>query len=149
MSTPNSTFSERVAIAGAIDPDAYTANATYGKLTDAIDMSKWGRVAFIVMVGDVEDTGTVDFKVTECATSGGTYTDLSGKAITQLTTDDDDKQAVVEVSCDELGSGARYLKGALKTATAASDAAVIALGLDAREEPASDNDLASVDEIVN
>jgi len=148
MSTPNSTFSERVAVVGVIDPDAHTANATYNKLTDAIDMSKWGRVAFIVMAGDVEDTGTVDFKVTECATSGGTYADVSGKAITQLDTDDDGKQAVVEVLSDELGSGKRYLKGALKTATAASDVAVIALGLDAREEPASGSDLASVDEIV-
>ena len=148
MSTPNSTFSDRVAIVGVIDPDAYTASASYDKLTDAIDMSKWGRVAFVVAAGDVEDTGTVDFKVTECATSDGTYTDLSGKSITQLTTVDDDKQVVVEVSADELGAGKRYLKGALKTATAASDAAVVALGLDAREEPASDNDLASVNEIV-
>ena len=148
MSTPNSTFSDRVAIIGVIDPDAYTASGSYDKLTDAIDMSLWGRVAFVVTAGDIEDTGTVDFKVTECATSGGSYTDLSGKAITQLTTADDDKQAVIEVSADEVGSGMRYLKGALKTATAASDAAVVALGLDAREEPASDNDLASVDEIV-
>lgn len=148
MSTPNSTFSDRAAIVGVVDPDAYTASASYDKLTDAIDMSTWGRVAFVVTAGDIEDTGTVDFKVTQCATADGTYTDLAGKAITQLTTDDDDKQAVVEVSADELGSGNRYLKGALKTATAASDVAVIAIGLDAREEPASGNDLASVDQIV-
>ena len=148
MSTPNSTFSDRAAIVGVVDPDAYTASASYDKLTDAIDMSTWGRVAFVVTAGDIEDTGTVDFKVTQCATADGTYTDLAGKAITQLTTDDDDKQAVVEVSADELDSGKRYLKGALKTATAASDVAVIAIGLDAREEPASGNDLASVDQIV-
>ena len=148
MSTPNSTFSDRVAIVGAIDPDAYSASGSYDKLTDAIDMSRWGRAAFIVAAGDIDDTGTVDFKVSQCATSGGTYTDLSGKAITQLVTADDDKQAVVEVSADELGAGMRYLKGNLQTATAGSDVAVIALGLDAREEPASDNDLASVDEIV-
>ena len=148
MSTPNSTFSDRAAIVGVVDPDAYTAGASYDKLTDAIDMSKWGRVAFVVTAGDIEDTGTVDFKITQCATSDGTYTDLADKAITQLTTDDDDKQAVVEVSADELDSGKRYLKGALKTATAASDVAVIAIGLDARAEPASGNDLASVDQIV-
>ena len=100
MSTPNSTFSDRAAIVGVVDPDAYTASASYDKLTDAIDMSTWGRVAFVVTAGDIEDTGTVDFKVTECATADGTYTDLAGKAITQLTTDDDDKQAVVEVSAD-------------------------------------------------
>ena len=148
MSTPNSTFSDRVAIVGVIDPDAYTASASFDKFTDAIDMSRWGRVAFVVAAGTIDATGTVDFKVTECATSGGTYTDLSGKAITQLAATDDDEQKIVEVSADELGSGKRYLKGALKTATAASDAAVIAVGLDAREEPASDNDLASVSEIV-
>lgn len=148
MSTPNSTFSDRVAIVGVVDPDAYTASGSYDKLTDAIDMSLWGRVAFIVAAGTIDSTGTVDFKITESATSGGTYTDLSGKAITQLAATDDDKQQVVEVSTDELGSGMRYLKGALKTATAASDAAVIAVGLDARTEPASANDLASVSELV-
>jgi hypothetical protein len=148
MSTPNSTFSDRVAIVGVVDPDAYAASGSYDKLTDAIDMSLWGRVAFIVAAGTIDATGTVDFKITECATSGGTYTDLSAKAITQLTATDDDKQQVVEVSTDELGAGMRYLKGALKTATAGSDAVVVAVGVDARNEPASDNDLASVSELV-
>lgn len=148
MSTPNSRFSDRVAIVGAIDPDAYSAGASYDKLTDAIDMSRFGRVAFIVAAGDIDSTGTVDFKVTQAAEADGDYTDLAGKAITQLTASDDDKQAVVEVAAAELGAGKRFIKGALRTATAGSDAAVIALALDAREEPASAQSLDSVVEIV-
>jgi hypothetical protein len=61
---------EVMGVASIIDPDAYTAS-TY--LTGAIDMSKWGRVVFIVMAGDLGSSATVDFKVTEAATSGGSY----------------------------------------------------------------------------
>lgn len=149
MSTSNSTFSDRVAVVGVIDPDNYTASGTYDKLTDAIDMSRWGRVAFVIAAGDIEDTGTVDFKITESDTSSGTYTDVSGKVITQLITSDDDKQAVVEISTDELGAGKRYIKGALRTATAASDVSAVALAIDARNEPASDGDLSTVAQILS
>lgn len=148
MSTSNSTFNERVAVVGVVDPDAYTASGSYDKTTDAIDMSKWNRVAFIVMAGDVEDTGTIDFKVTESDMSGGSYTDVADKAITQLTTDDDDKQAIIEVTAADLTDDNRYVRGELRTATAASDVSVVALGLDARNEPAGAGNLASVAEVV-
>lgn len=148
MSTINSTFNERAAVVGVIDPDAYTASGSYDKTTTAIDMSKWGRVAFIVMAGDIEDTGTVDFRITESDASDGSYTAVTGKAITQLTTGDDDKQIIAEVSVNELSQSNRFIKGELRTATAGGDVAVIALGVDARNEPANVNNLASVAEVV-
>ena len=138
---------EVMGVVGIIDPDAYTAS-TY--LTGAIDMSKWGRVVFIVMAGDLGSSATVDFKVTEAATSGGSYSDITGKAITQLTQagTDDNKQALVEVLASELGSGKQFLKGSLTVGTATSDAGVIVLGFHPRFGPAGDQDATTVDEIV-
>ncbi len=140
-------LSEQLAVVACIDPDAYGTGA---QSSDAIDMRYHRRVIFIVQVGTLGTNATVDFKVQECATSGGSYSDLSGKSITQLTDagTDDDKQAIVEVAAEEMGAGMRYLKGVLTIGTAASDAGVIALADCTRYHPASDYDLASVDEIV-
>ena len=141
----NVQLSERIAVVAAIDPDAY-ATGTQG--TDTVDMRYHDRVMFIVQVGTLGSSATVDFKVQESA-NGTSWSDLSGKSITQLTDagSDDDKQAIVEVAAAELSSGKRYLRGVLTIGTASSDAGVIALG-DCRYEPVEDFDLSSVDEIV-
>jgi hypothetical protein len=137
-----------MAIVGIIDPDA---NAAGTLLTGAIDMSKWGRVAFIVMAGDFGTNGTLDFSVTQATTSGGSYSALSpAKAITQLTDagTDSNKQVILEVRPEHLTEGYRYIKGNLVTATATGDSAVIALGFDPRFAPVTSDDLTTVDEIV-
>jgi len=143
-------MSEYLAIVATIDPDAY---ATGTQLSDAIDMSVHQRVMFIVEAGALGASATLDFYVMESATSGGTYTRVSGKNITQLTQagTDSDKQAVVNVSADELSTGMRYLKGSLRVGTATSDCGAPCLA----EKRFSDavtstsyGDLASVDEIV-
>ena len=144
-------LSECLAIVGTVDPDAY---ATGTQLTDAIDMSVHRQVMFIVEAGTLGSSATIDFYVMECATSGGTYTRLSGKNITQLTQagTDSDKQAIVNVRAEELTAGYRYLKGSLRVGTATSDAGVMALASKTRFSDAvtttSYGDLASVDEIV-
>lgn len=142
-------ISERVGIVATIDPDAYTA-ATY--LTDAIDMALIDRVAFVVMAGDLGSSATLDFKVVADTASGGSYaTDITGKAITQLTQagTDSDKQVIVEVTGDEvIAQGMRYIKGSMTVAVATSDCGVIALASSLRFQPAKYFDLASVDEIV-
>lgn len=140
---------ERCAVVGTIDPDAYSAGT---ELTDPIDMSKFDKVLFIVMAGTLATNNTTDFKITASETSGGSYEDLDGHAITQLTEagSDSDKQALIEVKAiDVLTAGKRYIKGSLTVATAAADAAVVALGFDPNYGPAHMYDLASVDEIVN
>lgn len=140
-------LSEELALVSCIDPDAYGTGAQTG---DEIDMLYFERIIFIVSVGDMQSGSTVDFKVQEATTSGGSFTDLTGKSITQLTKagSDDNKQAIVEVKADELTAGYRYLQGILTVAGAASDAVSVALADTARWKPASDYDLASVDEIV-
>jgi len=141
-------LSEMLAVVGTVDPAVRSATGTVA--TDAIDMSKVHQVAFVVLVGAMGATDEIDFKVQECATSGGSYTDISGKAITTLDGTDDNKQAVVNVRGDELTPGNRYIKGLVTHGGTAGTAGitVVALADTARFKPASDGDLASVAEIV-
>lgn len=142
-------ISEEVAVVATIDPDAYSA-AAYN--SDAVDMALMDRVMFVVMAGTLGASATIDFKVQGDTTSGfSSPVDLTGKAITQLTQagSDDDKQAIVEVTGDEvLHQGLRYVRGVLTIGTAASDAGLIALGKALRYQPAENYDLSTVDEII-
>lgn len=149
MSNAESRLSERLAVVAAIDPDAYGTGA---QESDIIDMSLHRRVLFFVMAGTLGTSATLDFKVEASANSNmSSASDLTGKAITQLTQagTDSDKQAIVEVTAAEVrDAGARYIRGVLTIGTAGSDAGVLAVAGDARYQPASEYDLASVDEIV-
>tara|TARA_R110000824_G_scaffold89623_8_gene219579 strand:+ start:150 stop:593 length:444 start_codon:yes stop_codon:yes gene_type:complete len=147
MST-NTLTTERAAIVGVIDPDIHTA-AAYD--SDEVDMSLWGSIQATVMAGTLGSSATLDFKLQSATSSGGSFSDVTGKAITQLTQagTDSDKQAVINLRGDELTAGHRYVKAVMTVGTATSDGGAIILGFDARHAPASDNDLASVDEIVS
>lgn len=142
-------LSEQIGVVATIDPDAYGA-ATHS--TDVIDMANLDRVLFIVMAGTLGSSATIDFSVKGDTASGGSFTTaLTDKAITQLTQagTDDDKQALVEVTGDEvLAQGFRYIRGDMVVGTATSDAGVIAIGGHRRYSPMTDHDLASVDEVV-
>jgi hypothetical protein len=137
-------FSDEWAIVATIDPDAGTAG-TY--LSDEIDMSKYTQLAAIVMAGTLGASATIDATFQSAPTAGGTYADISGKAITQLTKagSDDGKQAVVSLRGDEGGD--RYVKLELVVGTATSDCGAIVLGR-VRYGPATDYDLSTVDEVV-
>lgn len=140
-------LNEQLALVATIDPDSYSANTYY---TDAIDMRYWRRAIFIVAVGDMASGATVDFSLVEGTTTSPTTAFSPAKAITQLTqaSTDADKQAIIELDVEDMDPANRYVRGKLVTATDASDVCVIALAGGARYEPASDFDLASVDEIV-
>jgi len=137
--------SERVAVVSVIDPANLNNATTVG---DAVDMSDFHEAIFILAMGAVDST--IDFKLTESATSGGVYTDISGKAITQETGGDDDNlQWVINLKAVELGSGMRYVKPSVTVGNGTTNlGCVVGLGLRPRYGPASDDDLASVDQIV-
>ena len=141
-------LTERLALLGTIDPDAY-GTGTQG--SDWVDMSKFMQVMFAVLAGALGSSATLDFKVQEATSAAGAGAqDLSGKSITQLTEagTDDDKQVLVNVRADELSDGYRYVRGLMTIGVATSDAGLVVLGGDPTYAPASDFDLASVDEIV-
>lgn len=143
-------LSESLAVVATIDPQSVgvgTAN------TDVIDLKLYRRVLFVLAVGALGASGTVDFAVRGDSASGGSFTtNITGKAITQLTKagSDDNKQVVVEISAEEAAAqGFRYVRGLLTVGTAASQACVVVLAGGLRYSPAAEFDLASVDEIVS
>lgn len=146
---PHELLSELAGVVACIDPDAYAAGAVN---SDVIDMADFDQVMFIVMAGTLGASATLDFAVYGDTASGGSFaTAITGKSITQLTQagSDDDKQAIVVITAEEVAAqGLRYLRATMTVATATSDAGMIALGGHPRYHPASDYDLASVDEIV-
>lgn len=85
------------------DPAAIAATAT----SAAIDCSTLDSATFVVQIGAVTGTlPTYDFKVQECDTSGGTYTDIAGAAHTQRTASD----ANSVLPCLTVKPAKRYVK---------------------------------------
>lgn len=83
---------------------SYSSGANVGS---AIDMTGGtqptdGRCALLGQVGAT--TGTVVFQVSESATSGGSYTDISGATLSFTATDDNTAQVI------SFSRSLRYLK---------------------------------------
>lgn len=142
---------EKFGIVATIDPDAYAASTV---VSDYVDMQDWpGGIMAIVMAGDLGSSATLDAKLRQATDSSGTgVKDITGKAITQLTQagSDSDKQAIITLLADQLdvAGGFRYVALSMTVATATSDCGAIILGMNPSYGPATDLDLATVDEVV-
>lgn len=126
---PNALVEERALIAGAIDPDAYT-NSTYD--SGEIDVGQYEQLMFIGCAGTLGSSASITFSVVGSATSGGSLTAVTGKANAALTQagTDSDKQAIINLrGSDLLEQGFRYVKGRMVVGTAASDGALLILGI--------------------
>lgn len=145
----NSLPSERAAVVATVDPDAYAAGA---ESSDWVNMGLFESIMAIVMAGTLGASATLDAKLEQATDSSGTgVKDVTGKSITQLVkATDDDKQAVINCRGEELdvSNGFSYVRLTMTVGTAASDAGGVVLGFGPRYAPASDNDLASVAQIV-
>jgi len=145
-----SQINERLALIGTIDPDAYSAN-TY--TSDEIDMADFKRVVFILSVGDLGSSATVDFEINGGSSSnpGSLATLVTGKDATQLTQagSDSDKQVIIEVSAEEAAAqGLQYLEAEVIVGTAACDLGLIVLGEPAHYSDTAGLDLATVAEVI-
>jgi hypothetical protein len=147
-----SKLTERLALLGAIDPDVTTASTV---TSDWGNAGLFDRILALVAMGTLGSSATVDAKLEQAQDSGGTGAkDVSGTDITQQTqagTDASDKQVWINLKADELdkANGFEYVRLSITVGTATSDIAGFLFGGDARHQPANDNDLASVVEIVN
>lgn len=143
--------SDQAAVVGAIDPDANTA-ATY--TTGWIDMADFAWIMAIVMAGTLGTNATLDAKLEQATDGSGTGAkDISGAAITQITqagTDQSDKQAIIQCCAEDLdlANDFTHVRLSMTVGTATSDCGAVVLGMTPRYGPASDNDAASVEEIV-
>ena len=148
----NALPSERVALLGTVDPDVLTATA---HTSDYVDAGSFESIMAVIMAGTLGSSATFDAKLVQATDSSGTGSkDISGKAITQLTqagTDESDKQAIINVRSEELDldNGFDHVALTITVGTASSDGGGALFGLNPRYGPASDNDLASVAEIVS
>jgi hypothetical protein len=140
---------DNAAVLAVIDPDAYGAST---EVSDWVDASEFHQILAIVMAGTLGASATLDAKLRQATSAAGAGAkDISGAAITQLVkATDDDKQAIMSLDVDalDIAGGFRYVALSMTIGTATSDAAGLIIGLAPRVGPASDNDLASVDEIV-
>jgi hypothetical protein len=148
MSNTNLLGSEEWAVVGQIDPVSQGAGTVY---SDNIDMSLFEQIIVLGQFGALGTAATADLGIASAATTNPT-TLISGKSGTQLVDspadNDNNKQIVINLRGDELTEGHRYVRAVLTVATAASLASVTVLGK-GKSLPASDNDLASVAEIVS
>lgn len=140
--------SEQFAVVGVIDPDANSAATLY---SDYVNMEYFHQAMGLVLAGIIATSGTVDGSLVQATSSTGAGVKaITGKAITQLDTASNDKQAIINLKADELDVAGGFKFVALKMvgATAAADSAGVLFGVNPRFGPANDNDLASVAEIV-
>lgn len=142
---------EQFAIVGTVDPDA---NAAGTANSDWVDMKDFEYLVAIYMLGTLGALATIDGNLQQATDSSGSGAKAfsPAKAITQLTQagTDDDKQVILIARQDELdvAGGFDFVRAQLVTAVATSDSAVLVLGYYPTYGPASNFDLASVDEIV-
>ena len=58
---------------------------TAGTMTaTAVDGRGFDRACFIISIGAMTNTATLDAKITDCDTAGGSYTNTAGSPITQV-----------------------------------------------------------------
>ena len=143
--------SHRMAVAGVIDPDAYVASTV---VSAWIDMAVFNEIMAIITAGTLGTSATLDAKLEQAQDASATgLKDITGLAITQMTqagTDQSDDQAIINCSAEDLdvANDFTHVRLSMTVAVATSDAGALVLGACSRYGPASDNDLASVGEII-
>lgn len=143
------------AIVARIKPQTVTADSE--TLSDAVDMKRWDRIVADVNFGDYAtgNDGSVTAKLVGATTSGGTYSDITGKALTTATftgSAQDDSMGRIELSAIELatilGASYRYVKLSVTPTNQNMTLSAQVTGHRPDYHPASDNDLAAVKEII-
>ena len=109
-------LTDRATVAVALAPVSKTAGTT---TSAAVSMLGFGGGALLVNAGVIGTSGTVDCKITSSAATGGTYTDVTGAAITQMTQAGGGSGTSQLVSFD-MPLGHNFVKTVLVNATAAA-----------------------------
>ena len=143
--------SERVAVVGNIDPDAYAASTI--TTNEYIPLKNFRRFMAVLQAGDIVSTGTIDAKLIAYTSGAGAgATDITGSAITQLTQagTDSNKQVVINLNTEALaGTAFTHFRLSVTLGTAGADFGAVVLGFDPLYPPATDNDVSTVDEVVS
>lgn len=147
----NAKASEAAALIGRVAPISQGAGTVSTAWAPA---SKFHNFLALVSAGVLGAAATLDAKIEQAQDAAGTGAkDLApAKAITQLTKAgaDDNKEAQINFRAGDLDLDNNYnhVRLTLTVAVAASLVAGYLAGFNPRSGPASDHDIASVDEIV-
>jgi len=146
--------SEQVAIVGTNDLTHHGHSGTGTDLTEAIDMSEFHHMLGLLFLHELANNTTLDVKLVQATTEDGTYKDISGKALTQLTQvgGDEHIQAMINLRAEELDvtNGYRFVKMEMyHEGSGNSYFHGVVMGFHPRWKPATDLNLDSVVEIVN
>jgi hypothetical protein len=131
-------FTEQYQLGAVEYPDSLGAGTTNGTW---LSMADAHRAFFLLLVGDIAATGTVDFLLQQATDAAGTGAKaIAGKAITQLTQagGDSDDACGIELQAEELdvSGGFDYVRWQLTRANAAAELAVaVFLGEPMRFQP--------------
>ena len=117
-------LSNRMTINVALAPVSKSAGST---TSAAIDLTGYSKGSLVVTAGVIASSGTVDCKVQTSATTGGSYADLSGAAITQMTQAGGDSGSVQQIDFEDP-NGQPFVKTVLVNATAAAIQGVLVIG---------------------
>ena len=109
-------LTDRATVAVALAPVSKSAGTT---TSASVDMTGYGGGALLVTAGVISTSGTVDCKITSSATTGGTFTDVTGAAITQMTQAGGGSGTSQLVSFD-MPLGHNFVQTVLVNATAAA-----------------------------
>lgn len=113
----------------AVSVTAGAAGAT--DITGAtIDTANYEGVAFVVQLGAIVSGAVTALKLTECDTSGGTYTDVASTSITVA--DDDDNEVRY---LDYHRPAKRYVKLYVDRATQNATLTAVAIKYGAKAQP--------------
>ena len=140
-------FQEQLSQALSIPTNpTHAAAQTASFNTGGVDMQKFERCMAIIDVGTVT-AGTLDAKWQE-SVDNSAFSDVAGfsnLAITQITASN--KTVTMEIRASQLSSGKRYVRVAVTLGSSPNMVvAVILLGGEAHQKPASANDAAQVTE---
>lgn len=137
---------ERFGIISTIDPQTVANSQVLG---DEIDMSLWQEIIAVFLTGNMANE-TFDGGLQSASTSGGSYSNITGKTLTQRAASasaNDNLQFIIGLKSDEISD--RYVKPRMITGGATGGpASCVVFGIP-RIGPATDNDLSSVTEVVS
>ena len=107
----NTQLVDKFKIVNAVVPSAGSAGAMTAV---AVDGTGYDRVLFVLSTGAATAGATGTFKITSSATTGGSYTDVSSAALTNLADTDGSKNFVIDMP---IASAKPFFKVAGTTVT--------------------------------
>ena len=143
MSIASIAMGEHLPVVGQISPASY---GTGEQTSAAIDMSRIRRIILVVQTGVLGTAATLDVKIQHSDTSGGSYTDIAGRSLTQIVkATGDNRLAILELRADQTTR--RFVRVSATVGAAASIFGVVVLATGMRYSDAGENDIAAVIQI--